>query len=73
MKGRALFRGVLSVLAGLAIGVIFAALVNLVVPSTNLTWTMLPVCLTGMAAGLTGYLIGSRKSAPFQNSLSRDT
>jgi hypothetical protein len=58
MKVKALFRGVLSVVAGLAIGVICAALVNLVIPSTNITLTMLPVCLTGMASGFMGYLFG---------------
>ena len=42
-------------------GVIVAGLVNLVMPSTNLLWTLIPICLAAAASGFAGYLVGARQ------------
>ena len=61
MKGVSLFRVILSCVIGLVIGVIIGALVNLAVPSTNLLWTLLPICLAAVLSAFTGYLVGARQ------------
>jgi len=61
MKSVLMFRAVLSCVIGLAIGVIVAGLVNLAVPSTNLVWTVLPICLAAVISGFAGYVIGARQ------------
>jgi small basic protein len=61
MKGVSLFRAILSCVIALVIGVIVGALVNLAVPSTNLLWTLLPICLAAVLSGFAGYLVGARQ------------
>jgi hypothetical protein len=61
VKNVLLIRAILSCLIGLVIGVIVAALVNLVVPSTNLVGTLLPICLAALLSGFAGYLMGARQ------------
>jgi H+/Cl- antiporter ClcA len=66
VKNVPLFRVIVSCVIALVIGVIVAALVNLVVPSTNLVWTILPICLAAVISGFAGCLVGARqkKEAP---------
>jgi hypothetical protein len=66
MKSVSLFRAILSCVIGLVIGVIITGLVNLALPSTNLLWTLFPICLAAVLSGFTGYLVGARqkKSGP---------
>jgi len=52
-------RIVISVAAGLAIGIVVTALINLFSPLPNLVWTVLAVCLSSAASSLVGYLLGS--------------
>jgi small basic protein len=61
MKSVSLFRAILSCVIALVIGVIVGALVNLAVPSTNLLWTLLPICLAAVLSGFAGYLVGARQ------------
>ena len=61
MKSVSLFRLILSSVIGLVIGVIFAALVNLALPGTNLAWTLIPVCLASILSGIAGYIVGARQ------------
>lgn len=61
MKNVSLSRAILSCVIGLVIGVIVASLVNLVVPSTNLVWTILPICLAALLSGFAGYLMGAQQ------------
>ncbi len=61
MKSVSLFRAILSGIIGLVIGVVFAALVNLILPGTNLPWTLIPICLASILSGLAGYLVGARQ------------
>jgi H+/Cl- antiporter ClcA len=64
VKDVSLFRAILSCVIGLAIGVIVGALVNLVTPSTNLVWTLVPICLAALLSGFAGYLVGARQKKP---------
>jgi len=61
VKNVSLSRAILSCVIGLVIGVIVASLVNLVVPSTNLVWTILPICLAALLSGFAGYLMGAQQ------------
>ena len=61
MKNFSLLRAILSAVIGLAVGVIIAGLVNLVMPATNLLWTLIPICLAAAASGFFGYLVGARQ------------
>jgi len=61
MKSVPLFRVILSGVVGLVIGVVFAALVNLVLPGTSLPWTLIPICLASILSGLAGCLVGARQ------------
>jgi hypothetical protein len=61
MKNISLLRAILSCVFGLVIGVIIAGLVNLVVPATNLLWTLIPICLAAAVSGFSGYLVGARQ------------
>jgi uncharacterized protein YacL len=56
-------RAVLSGIAGLIIGVVIAALVNLVHPAQSILWTLIPVCLSSLAAALVGFAFGARQKA----------
>jgi H+/Cl- antiporter ClcA len=55
------FRAILSCLIGLVIGVIFAALVNLIIPTTNLTGTLASVCLAAFFSAFAGYMVGAKQ------------
>jgi small basic protein len=59
MNKLSVFRLVSTVIAGLAIGVIITAIVNLVVPGTNLTWTLIAVCLSSVLSGVAGVILGA--------------
>jgi uncharacterized protein YacL len=61
MKSVLLFRAILAGVIGLVIGVIFTAVVNLIVPTTNLAWTLFPICLAAILSGFAGYLVGARQ------------
>ena len=64
MRTLSLFRAILAGAVGLVIGVIFAALVNLAVPATNLGLTLFPICLAAILSALGGYVVGARQKAP---------
>jgi hypothetical protein len=65
MKSVSLFRVILSGLIGLVIAVVFGALVNLILPGTNIAWTLIPICLASIFSGLAGYWVGTKqKKAP---------
>jgi hypothetical protein len=61
MKSALLFRAILSGVIGLVIGVIFTALVKLMVPATNLAWTLFPLCLAAIISGFVGYIVGAKQ------------
>jgi len=61
MKGSSLFRVILAGLIGLVIGVIFTALVKLMVPATSLAWALLSICLAAILSGLAGYIVGAKQ------------
>jgi ABC-type bacteriocin/lantibiotic exporter with double-glycine peptidase domain len=60
MKNFSLLRAILSSVIGLVIGVIFTALVKLIMPATNLAWTLIPICLAAIFSGFAGYLVGAK-------------
>ncbi len=53
------FRLVSAVVAGLAIGVIVTAIVNLMVPGTNLPWALIAVCLSSVLSAVVGVMLGA--------------
>ena len=61
MKSVSLFRAILSSVIGLVIGVIFTALVKLLVPETNLARTLFPICLAAIVSGFVGYIVGAKQ------------
>ncbi len=61
MRSYSLFRAILSGVIGLVVGVIFTALVKLIVPEMNLAWTLFPLCLASLVSGFAGYLVGARQ------------
>jgi hypothetical protein len=61
MKDISLFRAILSGVIGLVIGVIFTALVKLIVPATNLVLTLFPICLAAVFSGFAGYFVGAKQ------------
>jgi uncharacterized protein YacL len=61
MKKFSLIRAVLSGIVGLVIGVIVAALVNLMKPAPDIAWAIIPVCLASLLSALVGFLFGSRQ------------
>ena len=61
MKSVSLFRAILSGVIGLVIGVIFTALVKLMMPETNLAWTLFPICLAAIVSGFVGYIVGAKQ------------
>ena len=61
MKTISLFRAILSGVIGLVIGVIFTALVKLIVPATNLVSTLFPICLAAIFSGVAGYFVGAKQ------------
>jgi hypothetical protein len=61
MKRFSLFRTILAGFTGLLIGVIFTALVELIVPATNVAWTLFPMCLATVFSGIAGYVVGARQ------------
>jgi uncharacterized protein YacL len=63
MKRVRIVRAVLSGVIGVVIGVIFTALVNLVLPSANLAGTLIPICLAAILSALAGYLLGANQKA----------
>jgi O-antigen/teichoic acid export membrane protein len=52
-------RAILSAIIGLAIGVIFTALVNLLKPWPDIMWALVAVCLASFFSALAGYFVGS--------------
>ena len=62
MKRVSVFRAILCGVIGLLIGVVFAALENLVIPGTNLPWTLIPICLASALSALAGYWVGKRQN-----------
>lgn len=67
MNKLSVFRVILVVIAGLAIGVIVTAIVNLIVPGTNLTWTLIAVCLSSALSGVLGVILGAGQKQRKQN------
>jgi hypothetical protein len=67
MNKLSVFRVVFAVIAGLAIGVVITAIVNLVVPGTNLTWTLIVVCLSSILSGVVGVILGAGQKPKKQN------
>ena len=63
MKRVSVLRVILAGVAGLVIGVVISAIVNLVVPGTNLAWTIVAVCLSSLLSGAAGAAIGSRQKS----------
>jgi hypothetical protein len=61
MRNISLFRAILSGFIGLVIGVIFTALVKLIVPATNLVPTLFPICLAAIFSGVAGYFVGAKQ------------
>ena len=59
MNKLSVFRVVFAVIAGLAIGVVITAIVNLIVPGTNLTLTLIVVCLSSVLSGVAGVILGA--------------
>jgi uncharacterized protein YacL len=55
------FRAFLSGLVGIAIGVIFTAVVNLLSPLGNLVQTVILVCVSAFLSAFLGFIFGSRK------------
>ena len=58
-----LIRAVLSGIAGLVIGVVIAAVVNLLKPAPEIAWALIPMCLSSLASALVGFAFGSRQKA----------
>jgi hypothetical protein len=56
-------RAVLSGIAGLVIGIIIAAVVNLIKPAPDILWALIPVCLSSIASALVGFAFGARQKA----------
>jgi len=63
MKRVSVLRVILAGVAGLVIGVVITAIVNLVVPGTNLAWTIVAVCLSSLLSGAAGAAIGARQKS----------
>jgi len=61
MNRNSLSWAILSGVIGLVIGVIFTALVKLIVPATNLVQTIFPICLAAIFSGFAGYFLGARQ------------
>jgi uncharacterized protein YacL len=61
MKNISLFRAILSGVIGLVIGVIFTALVKLIVPATNVAQTISPICLAAIFSGFVGFFVGAKQ------------
>jgi hypothetical protein len=55
------FRAILSGLIGVAIGVIFIAVANLVSPVANLAQVLIVVCIPAFLSALVGHIIGARQ------------
>jgi small basic protein len=58
---------ILAGLAGLIIGVLVTAVVNLIVPGTNIGWLLIAICISSLLSSVSGSLIGSRQSQKKQN------
>jgi hypothetical protein len=56
-------RVILSGIAGLVIGVIITAVVNLLKPAPEIWWALIPLCLSSLVSALIGYLFGARQKA----------
>jgi hypothetical protein len=67
MNKLSVFRVVFAVIAGLAIGVVITAIVNLIVPGTNLTLTLIVVCLSSILSGVVGVILGAGQKPKKQN------
>jgi hypothetical protein len=67
MNKLSVFRVASTVVAGLAIGVVITAIVNLIVPGTNLTWTLVAVCLSSILSGIVGVILGAGQKQKKQN------
>lgn len=63
MNRVSVLRVILAGVAGLIIGVIITAIVNLVVPGTNLAWTLVAVGLSSLLSGAAGAAIGARQKS----------
>lgn len=61
MKSFSLLRTILAGFIGLLIGVIFTALVELIVPAMNVAWTLFPLCFAAVFSGIAGYVVGARQ------------
>ena len=54
MKDYSLLRTIISSVIGLVIGVIFTALVKLIIPAANFTRALFPICLAANLFGVRG-------------------
>ena len=61
MRNPSWFRAILSGLIGVAIGVVFIAVDNLVSPVANLGQILVVVCVPAFLAALIGNLLGARQ------------
>ena len=61
MNRNSLVWAILSGVIGLVIGVIFTALVKLIVPATNIAQTIFPICLAAIFSGFAGYFVGAKQ------------
>ena len=52
-------RLIISVVSGIAIGIVVTALINLFSPIPNLWWTVAAVCIASAASSFVGYLLGA--------------
>jgi hypothetical protein len=67
MNKLSVFGVIFAVIASLAIGVVITAIVNLVVPGTNLIWTLIVVCLSSVLSGVVGVILGAGQKPKKQN------
>jgi hypothetical protein len=52
---------VLAGIGSLIIGILVTAVMNLIVPGVNLTWTLIAVCLSSLLSGIGGSILGARQ------------
>jgi small basic protein len=67
MRKYSRLRVILAAVAGLLIGVVVTAIVNMIVPGTNLGWLLIAICLSSLLSGVAGSLIGARPKPEKQN------
>jgi hypothetical protein len=64
MRTSSAAKAILSGFIGIAIGVVFVAVANLVNPVGNLTQSLIIVCVPAFVSALVGNTMGSRRDKP---------